>query len=145
MSVFKNDYNLKVCAIKHAHKNFSIDQKGKDSFKFSKAGAERVIISSINQWSIINKVEDEESIENLLKFTDNFNIVLVEGWKFSKLKKIEVHRSFIKKKILFKEDKNILAVATDNPNLTIPSRLKRLNLNNHLNIAEFIINKNFEI
>ena len=103
--VKNNNYNLKVCAIKHAHKNFTIDQKGKDSYRFSKAGAERVIVSSINQWTVINKVQEEESIENLLKFTKNFNIVLVEGWKFSKLKKIEVHRSIIKKKVLFESIK----------------------------------------
>ena len=145
VTIFKNNYNLKVCAIKHAHKNFTIDQEGKDSFRFSKAGAERVILSSINQWTIINKVQEEESIENLLKFTKNFNIVLVEGWKFSKLKKIEVHRNIIKKKVLFEEDKNIIAVATDNLSLVIDKKLKKLNLNDHLNIAKFIINKNFGV
>ena len=145
IDIFKNHYNLRVCAIKHAHKNFTIDQEGKDSYKFTKAGAERVIVSSINQWTIINKVQKEENIENLLKFTSDFNIVLVEGWKFSNLKKIEVHRSLIKKNVLFKEDKNIIAVATDNPDLIIPNSLKKLNLNNHLNIADFIINKNFGI
>ena len=88
VTIFNNNYNLKVCAIKHAHKNFKIDQEGKDSYRFSKAGAERVIISSINKWTIINKVQEEESIENLLKFTKNFNIILVEGWKFSNLKKM---------------------------------------------------------
>ena len=180
VDIFKNNYNLKVCAIKHAHKNFTIDQEGKDSFRFSKAGAERVIVSSINQWTIINKVQEEESIENLLKlneynsilinknpftepqlgkrnlydslnnnslikFTKNFNIVLVEGWKFSKLKKIEVHRNIIKKKVLFEEDKNIIAIATDNLNLVVDKKLKKLNLNDHLNIAKFIINKNFGV
>ena len=143
VTIFKNNYNLKVCAIKHAHKNFTIDQEGKDSYRFSKAGAERVIISSKNQWTVINKVQKEESIDGLLKFTKDFNIVLVEGWKFSKLKKIEVHRSKIKKKILFEEDKNIVAIATDNLNLVTPKKLKKLNLNDHFNVAEFIINKNF--
>ena len=100
ITVFKNKYKLKVCAIKHAHESFTIDQEGKDSFRFAKAGADKVIISSVKQWTIINKVQEEESIENLLKFTDNFNITLVEGWKFSKLKKIEIHRSIIRKKKL---------------------------------------------
>ena len=121
----------------------TIDREGKDSYRFSKAGAERVIVSSTNQWTIINKVKEEESIENLLKFTKNFNIVIVEGWKFSKLKKIEVYRSVIKKKVLFEEDKNIIAIATDNLNLVTPKKLKKLNLNDHLSIANFIINKNF--
>ena len=145
ITIFKNSYNLKVCAIKHAHENFIIDQKGKDSYRFSKAGAERVIISSKNQWTIINKVQEEENIENLLKFTKNYNIVLVEGWKFSKLKKIEVHRSIIRKKILFEEDKNIIAIATDSLNFLAPKKLKILNLNDHIDIANFIIKKNFGI
>ena len=145
INIFKNNYDLKVCAIKHAHQNFTIDKKGKDSYRFSKAGAERVIISSVKQWTIINKVKKEENLENLLNFANNFNIILVEGWKFSKLKKIEVYRSIIKKEKLFKEDKNIIAFATDDLKLNVPSRLKKLNLNDPSNIAKFIINEKFEI
>ena len=60
--------NLRVCALKHAHSSFEIDQKGKDSFKFSQAGASSVIISSSKQWAIINKVEKKEpSLKDLLK------------------------------------------------------------------------------
>ena len=56
-----------------------------------------------------------------------------------------MHRSIIKKKILFEEDKNIIAIATDKLTLVTPKNLKKLNLNDHLDIAKFIINKNFGI
>ena len=38
-----------------------------------------------------------------------------------------------------------IAFATDNPNLYVPNRLKKLNLNDPLKIAEFIINEKFDI
>ena len=60
IKVFKNKYKLKVCTLKHAHKNFEIDKKGKDSYRFSKAGSDQVIISSSRQWAVINQLNDKE-------------------------------------------------------------------------------------
>ena len=59
IKIFKSKHNLKVCALKHAHKNFKIDSPGKDSFKFYEAGAEQVIISSEKQWAVINRVNSK--------------------------------------------------------------------------------------
>ena len=47
---FKDNYSLKVCALKHAHHTFELDRKGKDSQKMFEAGANRVIIASSKQW-----------------------------------------------------------------------------------------------
>ena len=50
------------------------------------AGANQVIIASSKQWAIINKIDNEEPpLEELLRHSkDNIDIILVEGWKFSK-------------------------------------------------------------
>ncbi len=37
----------RVCAIKHAHESFDIDQPGRDSYRLREAGARRVLLSSI--------------------------------------------------------------------------------------------------
>ena len=78
---FKDNYNLKVCALKHAHHSFKLDQKGKDSYRFFEEGANKVIIASSKQWAIVNRIEKEEpSLEELLEYSnDNIDIVLVEG------------------------------------------------------------------
>ncbi len=143
---FKNNHNLRVCALKHAHHSFRIDQKGKDSFKFYEAGANKVIIASSEQWAIVNRVESEEvPLEELLRLSqDNIDIILVEGWKTSKIKKIEVYREIVNKSLLSSQDKNFLAVATDSNKLNIKTKLPILNINNTKQIADFILN-NLEV
>ena len=143
---FVKDCNLKVCALKHAHSSFEIDQKGKDSHRFFQAGANSVIISSSKQWAMINKVEKKEpSLEKLLKYTNqNFELVLVEGWKFEKIKKIEVFRKKIKKPLLCNEHDNFIAIATTSKNLKIKKNIPILNLNDIKGIGNFIL-KYFEI
>ena len=75
---FINEYKLKVCALKHAHKSFAIDHKGKDSYKFFKAGADKVIISSSKKWVMLNKVKEKEPTleELLINVEKNIDIVL---------------------------------------------------------------------
>ena len=66
IKIFKTDYRLKVCTLKHAHKSFEIDKKGKVSYRFSKAGSDQVIISSSRQWAVINQLNDKEQDLNYL-------------------------------------------------------------------------------
>ena len=133
--------NLRVCALKHAHSSFEIDQKGKDSFKFSHAGASSVIISSSRQWAIINKVENKEpSLKDLLKGTKKFDLVLIEGWKFEKINKIEVFIKKINKPLLCEKNRDFIAVATTSKTLKIRKNIPILNLNNIEEVAKFILN-----
>ena len=146
INIFNTKYNLTVCALKHAHENFKIDQEGKDSYRFSKAGAKQVIISSKKQWALINNLNNKErDLNYLLSKTENTNIVLVEGWKYSKLKKIEIYRENLGRDFLHIKDKNIVAIALENSNIPIKRSINKLDLNDHLSIADFIIKNNFDI
>ena len=146
IKVFKNKYKLKVCTIKHAHKNFEIDKKGKDSYRFSKAGSDQVIISSSRQWAVINQSNNgEKDLNFLLKNAISADIILVEGWKYSNIKKIEVYRKEVNKEFLYKNDNNIVAIALENTNTKIHKDIFKLDLNNYSSIADFIIKNNFEI
>jgi molybdopterin-guanine dinucleotide biosynthesis protein MobB len=143
---FKDNYNLKVCALKHAHHTFELDQKGKDSQKMFEAGASRVIIASSKQWAIINRINHvEPPLEELLRHSkDNIDIILVEGWKFSKIKKIEVYRKVLKKEMLSSQDKSFIAIATDEKKLSISTKIPILNVNDTKQIGDFIL-KNLNI
>jgi len=143
---FKDNYGLKVCALKHAHHTFELDQKGKDSQKMFEAGANRVIIASSKQWAIINRIDKEEPpLEQLLRHSkDNIDIILVEGWKFSKIKKIEVYRKALKKEMLSSQDKSFIAIATDEKKLSIKAKIPILNINDTKQIGNFIL-KNLNI
>ena len=135
IKIFKYEYKLNVCILKHAHKNFRIDKEGKDSYKFSEAGADQVIISSENQWATINKIKGEEkSLEFLLKQSLNADVTLVEGWKFSNIKKIEIYRQEINKGFLYIEDSNIVAIALQNISISLKKNIHKLDLNNHLDM-----------
>ena len=110
------------------------------------AGANRVIIASSKQWAIINRINNEEPpLEELLKHSKkNIDIILVEGWKFSKIKKIEVYRKVLKKEMLSSQDKSFIAIATDEKKLSISTKIPILNINDTKQIGDFIL-KNLNI
>ena len=140
--ILKKKYNKEVCVIKHAHKDFTIDHKGKDSFEFSQAGAKRVIVSSKVKWVMLNNNIDKElNLKELIDIAGKQEIVIIEGWKKGKFKKIEIFRSELKKKPLYIEDKNFIAIATNDKNFKPVRKISLLNLNNDEEIADFIINK----
>ena len=55
---------LKVGALKyHKHGDFEMDMEGKDTWKYAKAGADTVAISSSVKFALIRKVEKEMGSE----------------------------------------------------------------------------------
>ena len=68
-----------VSTIKHAHHNFDVDQKGKDSFLHRKAGASEVLVASSNRWALMHELrtETEPDLEHLLTRMSPVDIVLV--------------------------------------------------------------------
>ena len=120
---------INVGTLKHAHHKFDIDKPGKDSYNLRKAGAKPVIISSKERFALIQE-NDQNEEKSLFKMLEMFSkepinkcdIIVVEGYKNENIPKLEVHRSIIKKPFLFKNDKNIFAIASDDENVTtIPS------------------------
>ena len=101
-----------IATIKHDVHDFDIDKKGKDAYKHRKEGSETVIISSKNRFAMIEEVTEEKELNNLLKMVENKDVVLVEGYKNSNLRKIEVYRDGFSKNII-SDKKNIIAVASD--------------------------------
>ncbi len=107
---------LSVSVIKHAHHNFDIDRPGKDSFRHREAGAPEVMIASGHRWALMHELRGEEaepSMEELAARLSPCDLVLVEGYKFSSIPKIEVHRTVTGHPPLYPNDPNIIAVATD--------------------------------
>ncbi len=132
--------DVSVSTIKHAHEEFDIDKPGKDSFIHRKAGAEEVLISSNKRFALIHEYKkDEMPLKNLLNKLKPVDLIIVEGWKNENIKKIEIHRSILNKPLLYKKDKNIIAIATDNKNIKIKN-IKILDINNYNEIATFIKN-----
>lgn len=128
-----------VSTVKHAHHNFDIDRPGKDSYEHRRAGATEVMISSINRWALMHELvnKTEPPLTELMKQMSPVDLVIVEGFKWEPHLKIEIHRPSLGKPLLQPDDKNIIAVASD-------ERLDSLNvpvipLGDISSIADFIV------
>jgi molybdopterin molybdotransferase len=83
----------KVAAVKHCHGGMEIDHPGKDTWKFAQAGSDAVSVSSPDKLAVIKNVDHDLSIEEILPIIGpEFDIILFEGFKKSRIPKIEVHR-----------------------------------------------------
>ncbi len=128
-----------VSTVKHAHHQFDIDSPGKDSYEHRRAGAKEVMISSINRWALMHEVSDSKdpTLSELTEHMSPVDILLVEGFKWEPHLKMEIHRPSIGKPLLQPEDRNIIAVASDEPmkGLNVPV----LPLGDISGIADFIV------
>lgn len=109
---------LRVAVCKHAHHDFDIDRPEKDSYKVRAAGAGQVIVSSSRRWAKVHELRDGESewtLDDLLAQLEPCDIVLVEGYKKSRLPKLEVYRRALGKPLLAADDPLVFAIACDEP------------------------------
>lgn len=107
-----NKRGLTVATIKHDVHGFDIDQKGKDTYRHREAGAETIVISSKNRFALIKEVEEEIQLSDIINMVSDKDIILVEGYKNSDLRKIEVFRAGVSKDIITSKEK-LIAVASD--------------------------------
>ncbi|HEX4857898.1 MAG TPA: molybdopterin-guanine dinucleotide biosynthesis protein B, partial [Usitatibacteraceae bacterium] len=129
---------FKVSLIKHAHHEFDIDQPGKDSHRHREAGASEVLVASSNRWVLMHELRGaaEPTLEEQLKRFAPCDVVIVEGWKFNAIPKIEVHRKLNNKPLLFPGDATVVAVATDE---SLATSLPCFDLDDGEAVANFII------
>lgn len=125
-----------VGTIKHDVHGFEMDKPGKDSWRHKKAGASATIISSPYQIGMVRDVEHDHSPEELMALLPDMDIILTEGYKQENLPKLEVFRSEVHKAPLFKGDKSLLALISDDPiDLGVP----RFSPGDGIKLADFLI------
>ncbi len=133
---------LRIGMIKHAHHDFDIDIPGKDSYELRKAGANEMLIASGKRWALMVETEQDGDpvLQEMLNRLDqaNLDMVLVEGFKHEEFPKIELHRPSVGKPLIFPQDRNIIAVATDGK-LSQATDLPILDLNDIQAIAGFVV------
>ena len=78
----------RVAVIKHDVHDFEMDKEGKDTFRFSEAGADEVFISSGEKSARISSFP--RSMEEMISECGHADIVLIEGYKYADIKKIAV-------------------------------------------------------
>mgnify|MGYP000532444150 CR=1 FL=1 len=134
----------RIAVIKHAHHSFDIDSPKKDSYELRKAGANHMLITSNQRWALMveninNKEPDVNECVKKLEHED-IDLILIEGFKKTDIPKIELHRPSLGHPLLCTNDKNFIAIATDDEikdDVNIPI----LDLNNYKMIVECIVKK----
>jgi len=130
-----SDRGYRVAAIKHCHHHINADTEGKDTWRFSSAGAVACMISSPSRFTIFKDASINPVAEEALSaLGEGYDVIIIEGFKTSKLPKIEVHRSDLGSDMICLPNELIAVVSNVNPLLDIP----QFNINDVDAIANFI-------
>jgi len=145
-----NQANIRVAMVKHTHhEKFDIDKPGKDSYRLRKAGADQMLVASAKRWALMVEQKPQKSMGDPDLFTllphldlTKTDLILVEGFKHEAISKIELHRPALHKPLLYPDDSNIIAIATDHKKLPDDSpkvmHCPILDINNISQISHFI-------
>ena len=130
---------LKVAVVKHDAHGFQMDHEGKDTYRFSAAGADRVMISSaVSGFAEIDK--SPRSLEEMLRGIDDVDIVIVEGYKDADILKMYV----MTKRNEYRKPDDIdkaEAIITDAPKRFESSGKTVFDIDDVDSIAEYIVRK----
>jgi molybdopterin-guanine dinucleotide biosynthesis protein B len=131
---------LRVSLIKHAHHTFDVDHPGKDSYRHRHAGAAEILVTSSRRWVLMHELRGahEPSFDEQVRRISPCDLLLVEGFKFAPIPKLEVWRAETGEALLHPNDPHIVAVASD---AKIDTRLPLLDLNDVDGICAFILKK----
>ncbi len=104
----------RVAVIKHDVHGFEIDREGKDSWRFTQAGADMVILSSPQKTAVID--QRPHTLWDNLRLVHDVDLILVEGYKNEPIPQIGICRKAAQKGLPF-PPVHYLAVVTDDETL----------------------------
>ncbi len=129
---------LRVSLVKHAHHTFDVDHPGKDSYRHRQAGTSEILVTSSRRWVLMHELRGapEPAFEEQLNRFSPCDLLLVEGFKFAPIPKLEVWRAGTGEALLHPNDPHIIALATD---AKVDTALPVFDLNDDATIAEFVL------
>ena len=128
------DRGYKIGTIKHTCHDIDIDQEGKDSYKHRKAGASKVCVVSKNRVSFIEERREERNLKDIIKLYNDMDLIIIEGYKKYKFKKLEIIRSDKYNEII-SDKEDLIGIIID---LNYQMDIVKFNLDEYINISNFI-------
>jgi molybdopterin-guanine dinucleotide biosynthesis protein B len=126
--------NIRIATVKNTLHKADFDIQGKDTWRHMRAGSEATALSSADSIMIVKKKTGADDLNEILRFFDNdFDLIIVEGYKESNLPKIEVHRK--EKGSALSNLTELLAVATDEK---LETSARQISLNDIIGIVDII-------
>ena len=131
----RDKYSLAI--LKHDPSDKAIfDKEGKDSWRFSKTGAE-VVVASPTRTTLIS--QRKKSIDEIISLLGDFDILLVEGLKTLLLPRLSVFRNQLDESYFSVSDALAIDESIDLDEYDIPEHLDILDLNDIDSIVEWIL------
>ena len=129
---------ISVSMIKHAHHEFDIDRPGKDSYRHRHAGCTEVLVASDLRWALMHELRGrpEFTLEQQIARMTPVDLLLVEGWKWQPMPKLEVYRKANGKPLLHPGDAHITGIASDLP---VQTALPRFGIEEYDRIVQFVL------
>jgi molybdopterin-guanine dinucleotide biosynthesis protein B len=127
---------LKVAAVKHSGHMPEFDRQGKDTYRYRKSGASRIMIFSPHGMMMYD--DSEQSTREIAELAGKgMDIVLLEGYKDGPFPKIEVYNPTVHQLPLCKEFEGcfIGLVSDTDPGIDIP----RFRFSDVEMLADFIL------
>ena len=102
---------LRLALVKYDGHDFQMDKPGKDTWRFSQAGAETVAIANVRHAALLEN--RPLSFREICGKIENVDLIIAEGWNLPELMKIELFREH--ESLRAQEPEKLCAVITDRP------------------------------
>lgn len=126
---------LRVAVLKHDAHEFEEDKPGKDSWRFTRAGADVTIVASATHAAILEN--RPVSAEELVRRVTGVDLILTEGYKHGPWPKVGVCRAATGKGLPLPAEE-CLALVTDVP---LSAAVPQFPLDDPAPMAEFLISR----
>jgi molybdopterin-guanine dinucleotide biosynthesis protein B len=137
----------RIGVLKHDAHDFQMDVEGKDTYKYSEAGADLIAITSATKLNILEKLPKPLKLEEILQRMHGVDLIFIEGYKQADVPKILVARTLEQLALFSQLDQTIAIASTLNPDdpelfslLNQPPAIPFLNLNDISLITAFVEN-----
>lgn len=131
-------HGLRVATLKNAHHNVQLDTPGKDSWRYTQAGAARsLLVTQSGVQMVDTKVEDRSPQALAQQFMAGMDVVLAEGFSHAPGPKIEVLRRACATTPRCSVEEGVVALVTDVAEAH--SQLPHLALDDIEGVAAFIL------
>ncbi len=118
----------------HSHPGIEMDKPGKDTWRYSQAGSDHVVIAAPDQVASIRRVEREPTLNEIAATITDVDLILAEGYKRSGENKIEIVRAERNREPLCAPGE-LLALVTD---VDIPYNVPQFGLDDAAGLADLI-------
>lgn len=103
----------RVGTIKHHVHEFAMDTPGKDTWRHKQAGAETVVLASPTGVGVVADCRRDLGVDELVtRYFGDMDLIITEGYKHTRLPKIEVYRRELHPEPLLHRDQTWLAMVS---------------------------------